>query len=87
MSGYRAVNAKKAAMPMPDLDALARFLERALLLYMLDMLQDYYQMQLNPPSKLLFTMVSSGVLYTPRGMPQVMLNVVAYFQGVMKGVL
>ena len=89
VADYRAVNqlVEQAAMPMPRLEELGMLLGGAAAFCTLDMIQGYWQMPLHESARELFTMVTTGGLYTPTRVPQGVLNATAYFQATMAEVL
>ena len=89
VSDYRAVNAliEQNALPMPNLEDVARLFAHATAFCTLDLLQGYWQMPLRRDAREMFTMVTPGGLFTPTRVPQGVLNATAYFQAVMRNVL
>ena len=72
VADYRAVNQviEQAAMPMPRLEELGMMLRGAGAFCSLDMTQGYWQTPLHETAQDLFTMVTTGGLYSPTQVPQ-----------------
>lgn len=84
VSDYRVVKAtiEQPAMPMQNLEALARFFTGARAFFTLDMLRGYRQISLSLEAQPLSTMVTPGGLYISRHVLQDVLNATASFQEV-----
>ena len=89
VADYRANNQQieQAAMSIPRLEELGYFLRGVGAFYTLDMIQGYSQAPLHETAQEMFTMVTTGGLFTPTRVPQRVLNATAYFQAIMSEVL
>ena len=89
VADYRAVNqlVEQAAMPMPRLEELGMLLKGSGAFCTLDMIQGYWQTPLHESAQELFTMVTTGGLFTPTRVPQGVLNATSYFQASMAEIL
>ena len=89
VAGYRAVNQQieQAAMRMPRLEELGYLLRGAGAFRTLNMIQGSWQTPMHENAQEMFTMVTTGGLFTPTRVPQVVVNATAYFQTIMSEVL
>ena len=89
VSDYKAVNEQVEKSPgvMPNQESDMLDLLSAKFFGKLDLLQGYWQMPLAEEAQEIFTITTPFGMYTPRRVPQGVLNATAYFQGIMAGVL
>ena len=72
---------------MPKPEASMAQLSAAKFYGSLDLLQGYWQCLLSPEAQEIFTIATPGGLYTPKRVPQGILNAMSYFQATLSRIL
>ena len=89
VSDFRAANKQVEKVPgvMPNPEASMAQLSAAKFYGSLDLLQGYWQCPLAPEAQEIFTIATPGGLYTPKRVPQGILNATSYFQATLTRIL